>query len=75
MTPEQLYTIVGSSVGSILIVGLALAGLLMHLAGRITRVEDRLGSVEREQARTSGLLEGLGLTGRADPAPTTAVGD
>ncbi len=33
-----------------------------------TRLEDRLVAVEREQARTSGLLEGLGLTGRAEPA-------
>ena len=47
MTPEQLYTIIGTSVGSILIVGLTLAGLLMHLTGRITRVEDRLIAVEK----------------------------
>ena len=33
------------------------------------RVEDRLVAVEKEQARTAGLLEGFGLTGRADPAP------
>ena len=68
MTPEQLYAIIGSSVGSTLIVGIALAGLLIHLAGRITRVETRLLAVEKEQARTSGLLEVLGLTGRSDPA-------
>ena len=48
MTHEQLYAIIGSSVGSTLIVGIALAGLLMHLAGRITRVEDRqIGQGER----------------------------
>ena len=68
MTPEQLYAIIGSSVGFTLIVGIALAGLLIHLAGRITRVETRLLAVEKEQARTSGLLEVLGLTGRIDPA-------
>lgn len=68
MSPETI-AIISTVVG----VGIALAGLLMHLAGRITRVEDRLGSVEREQARTSGLLEGLGLTGRTDPA--AAAGD
>ena len=63
MSPETI-AIISTVVG----VGIALAGLLMHLGGRITRVEDRLGSVERELARTSGLLEGLGLTGRAEPA-------
>ena len=68
MTPEQLYAVIGSSVGSTPIVGIALVGLLIHLAGRITRVETRLLAVEKEQARTSGLLEGLGLTGRIDPA-------
>lgn len=31
------------------------------------RLEDRLAAVEKEQARTTGLLEGLGLTGRAEP--------
>ena len=33
------------------------------------RIETRLLAVENQQARTSGLLEGLGLTGRAQPAP------
>lgn len=33
-----------------------------------TRLEDRLGAVEREQARAAGLLEGLGLTGRTEPS-------
>ena len=32
------------------------------------RLEDRLVAVEKEQARTAGLLKGLGLTGRAEPA-------
>lgn len=34
------------------------------------RLEDRLLAVDKEQARTSGLLEGLGLTGRAEPTPS-----
>lgn len=77
MTPDQLFAVIGSSVGSILLVGLALAGLLMHLAARVTRIETRLLAVEKEQARTSGLLEGLGLTGRAAPdsPPQPAAGD
>lgn len=29
------------------------------------RIEDRLLAIKKEQARTAGLLEGLGLTGRA----------
>ena len=39
-----------------------------------SRLEDRLLAVEKEQARTSGLLEGLGLTGRAKPEPAPAPG-
>ena len=42
-----------------------------------SRLENRLVAVEKEQARTSGLLKGLGLTGRAKPdsQPRPAVGD
>ena len=36
MSPEALTII-----GTIVTVGLALAGLIMHLAGRMTRLEDR----------------------------------
>ena len=46
---------------AILLVGAALAGLMLN--GQ-SRIEDRLLSVERAQAHTSGLLEGLGLTGK-----------
>ncbi len=74
MSPDAL-TIIGT--------GIALAALNVGLTARLrtdvradvadlkrgqTRLEDRLVAVEREQARTSGLLEGLGLTGRAEPA-------
>ena len=34
MTPDQLYTIIGSSVGSILVVGLALAALIIRATAR-----------------------------------------
>ena len=47
-------------------VGVALAGLLIRGQHRL---EDRLVAVEKEQARTSGLLKGLGITGRATQAP------
>ena len=46
---------------AILLVGAALAGLVLNGQNRI---EDRLLAVERSQAHTSGLLEGLGLTGQ-----------
>ena len=36
------------------------------------RLEDRILAGEKEQARTTGLLEGLGFTGRARPDPGTA---
>ena len=52
---------------AIVLVGIGLAGLILHLGKRIDRIDARLLAVEKEQARTSGLLEGLGLTGRAEP--------
>ena len=48
----------------IAIVAVALAGLVVR---RRHQLEDRLLAVEKEQARTSGLLKGLGITGRAAP--------
>ena len=53
---------------AIVLVGIGLAGLILHLGKRIDRLDVRLLAVENEQARTSGLLEGLGLTGRAEPS-------
>ena len=79
MSPEA-WTILGAAIA---IAGL-LVGLVAWLRGDMkdrfkriedgqarleTRLETRLLAVEKEQARTSGLLEGLGLTGRAQPAP------
>ena len=46
----------------IAIVAVALAGLVVR---RRHQLEDRLLAVEKEQARTSGLLKGLGITERA----------
>lgn len=64
---------------AIVATGIALAalnvGLIAWLRSDLTdvkrgqaRLEDRLAAVEKEQARTTGLLEGLGLTGRAEPS-------
>ncbi|MDE0717208.1 MAG: hypothetical protein OXH64_04625 [Rhodospirillaceae bacterium] len=41
---------------------MALAGLILTTSGRLGA---RLTAVEKETARLAGLLEGLGLTGRA----------
>ena len=51
-----------SIIATILLVGLALGTLILN--GQ-TRLEQRLVAVEKETARIGGLLEGLGLTGRA----------
>ena len=51
---------------AIVAVGVALAGLVIRGQHRL---EDRLLAVEKEQARTSGMLEGLGITGRATQTP------
>ena len=53
-----------SVIVTILLVGLALAGLIRN--GQ-TRIESRLLAVEKETARIGGLLEGLGLAGRTMP--------
>ena len=60
-----------SIIVTILLVGLALAGLmrngLIRLESRLTAVEGWLVTVEKETARIGGLLEGLGLVGRTKP--------
>ena len=49
---------------AVVIVGIGLAGLILQLGRRleqrIDRIDARLLAVEKEQARTSGLLEGFG---------------
>ena len=37
MTPDQLYTIIGSTVGSIAVVGVALAVLILRVTSRLDR--------------------------------------
>ena len=57
-----------SVIVTILLVGLALAGLMHN--GQM-RLESRLLAVEKETARIGGLLEGLGLVGRTKPPEST----
>jgi len=51
---------------AIITAAIALAGLILITTGRLGA---RLTAVEKETARLSGLLEGLGLTGRLPPRP------
>ena len=71
MTTAALVTAAASIIGVIVLATIALAGLIVTATGRI---DARLTAVEKETARLSGLLEGLGLTGRAKPAPSGAGG-
>ena len=62
MSPE-LIAIITAAIG--------LAGLILVATGRLgtrmTVMEARLAGVEKETARLSGLLEGLGLARRLPP--------
>ena len=68
---QETFTIIG--------VGIALAGIIFasngRLGDRIDRVETRLAAVEKETARTGGLLEGLGLTGQVPHLTPGADGE
>ena len=83
MTDAQLFSIIGCVIG----VGITLAALIVGLIAWVRsdvkelkagqdRIETRLLAIEKEQARTSGLLKGLALTGRATPdsQPQPAAG-
>ena len=71
MTDSALMTAAAGIIGAILAVGIGLAALIVTGTGRLSA---RLTAVEKEQARTSGLLEGLGFTGRAGASPSGAGG-
>lgn len=64
----ELIGILGVGV-SILAVGVALAGLI--LTGK-RDTDRRLADMDRRLARVEGLLEGLGLSGRAGPSGAAA---
>lgn len=59
----EAWTVIG--VG--LILGALNIGLFKWLHGDLKQLGERMIAVEKEQARVAGLLEGLGLTGRATP--------
>lgn len=69
MSPEALTII-----GTIVAVGVALAGLLMHLAGRMTRLEDRQITQGERLARLEGKIDRLYPHPPHDPAPAPAGG-
>ena len=56
---------------AIITAAIALAGLILITTGRLGT---RLTAVEKETARLSGLLEGLGLTGRLPPGSYAGIG-
>ena len=63
------WTVIGTGAAlAALNLGL-IAWLRVDMKHDLTRLEDRLLAVEKEQARMSGLLEGLGFTGRTTPTP------
>lgn len=69
MSPEAL-TIIGTTVA----VGVALAGLLVHLAGRMTRLEDRQITQGERLARLEGKIDRFDPHLPYDHAPAPAGG-
>lgn len=70
MAPDTL-TIAASVIGTGVVLAALNVGLFAWLRTDIRELRERMSAVEKEQARTSGLLEGLGLTGRVS-APQSA---
>lgn len=69
MTPAALTTAAASITGAIVLATIALAGLIVTATGRL---DARLTEAGTEAARLGGQLEGLGPTGRAKTAPSSA---
>ena len=65
----EAWTIIGTGVA---LAALQIA-LFRWLRVDIRHIETRMIAVEKEQARTAGLLEGLGLVGRAAPPPPSGA--
>ena len=63
---QEILAVIGTTI--------ALAGLILRQGSRIDKrfeqTEERLTSVGKETSRISGLLEGLGLSGRMKSAPS-----
>ena len=56
-------------IGTVIGTGVTLAGLIVASHWRMST---RLTAVEKETARLSGLLEGLGMSGRNSPRSTAS---
>ena len=56
-------------IGTVIGTGITLAGLIVASHWRMST---RLTAVEKETARLSGLLEGLGMSGRISPRPSAS---
>lgn len=69
MSPEGLAII-----GTIVTVGIALAGLLMQLAGHMTRLEDRQITQGERLARLEGKIDRFDPRPPHDHAPAPAGG-
>ena len=52
MTPAQLYTIIGSIIGSVVAVGISLAVLILRATSRIDRVQSE-GAADRRALQAS----------------------
>ena len=66
MTDPALITAAAGIIGTILAIGIGLAALIVTTTGRLSA---RLTAVEKEQARTSGLL----VWNETVPRPSTAL--
>ena len=79
-TNTAIFTAAGGIIGTVIAAAVSLALLISNqgdrierridqLDGRMSRLEGRMVAVEKAQAHTAGLLEGLGLPQRLATAP------
>ena len=79
-TNTAIFTAAGGIIGAVIAAAVSLALLISnqgdrierridHLDGRMSQLEGRMVAVEKAQAHTAGLLEGLGLPQRLATAP------
>ena len=79
-TNTAIFTAAGGIVGTVIAAAISLALLISNqgdrlerridqLDGRMSQLEGRMVAVEKAQAHTAGLLEGLGLPQRLATAP------
>jgi hypothetical protein len=68
------WTIIATGVALAVLITYLFAWLRSDMKEGHRALEERLRAVEHEQARVAGLLEGLGLTGRATPPSGSGAG-